>query len=123
MAWRGAKFNVGAVVLAVSTFTAPFFAVAKEGPQQQLECFSVAQTRREIAQHKLADPFPSMQAASSLAQAEPLSARLCRSGDVFVYEINLLRKDGRIVKALVDAASGKPHPARPEPKPEPRPEH
>ncbi len=123
MAWRGAKFTAGAVVLAISTLIAPYLSFAKEGPQLQLECFSVAQTRREIAQHKLADPFPSMQAASTLAQAEPLSARLCRSGDLFLYEISLLSKDGRIVRTLVDAVSGKPHPARPESKPETRPEH
>ncbi len=119
---REAKIMAGSWVLALSMSACPSFVFAKDG-SQELECFSVAQTRREIAQHKLADPFPSMQAASSSTQAEALSARLCRNGDLFLYEISLLRRDGRIVKTLVNAVSGKPHPARIEQKPEPRAEH
>jgi hypothetical protein len=120
MVWRRAKSAARVGVLTVSALVDSRLAFGRDGAPPQLECYSIADTRREIAEHKLADPFPSMQAASVMAQAEALSARLCRSGDIFVYEISLLRRDGRIVKTLVDAASGKPHPMRIEPKPEPR---
>ncbi|QGM46383.1 PepSY domain-containing protein [Methylocystis heyeri] len=130
MALRRAKTAAIMGLVALSALADWRSAQARDGaptpapPQPPpLECFSIAETRREIAQHKLADPFPSMQAAGVLVQAEPLSARLCRSGEVFLYEISLLRRDGRIVKTLVDALTGKPRPPRPEPKPEPRAEH
>ncbi len=86
---------------------------AKEGPPG-LECFSVAQTRQKIAQHRLAEPFPLMRAESSANQADALSTRLCRNGELFLYEINLLRRDGRVIRVFVDAASGKPSPYHPE---------
>jgi hypothetical protein len=84
-----------------------------EGPAA-LECFSVAQTRQKIAQHQLAEPFPLMRAESSANQADALSTRLCRIGELFLYEINLLRRDGRVIRIFVDAASGKPTPYQPE---------
>jgi hypothetical protein len=86
---------------------------AKEG-SPGLECFSVAQTRQKIAQHRLAEPFPLMRAESSANQADALSTRLCRIGELFLYEINLLRRDGRVIRVFVDAASGKPSPYHPE---------
>jgi hypothetical protein len=87
---------------------------AQEGGPPGLECFSVAQTRQKIAQHRLAEPFPLMRAESSANQADALSTRLCRIGELFLYEINLLRRDGRVIRVFVDAASGKPSPYHPE---------
>ena len=78
----------------------------------QTECFSIAQTRQKIAQHRLIEPFLAMQSARGVGQGEAISARLCSVGDSFVYEIGLLRRDGHIVKVNVDAASGKAHPSR-----------
>lgn len=86
------------------------FAEACGAETVSLECFSVAETRQKIASHKLADPFVMMQAASSGGHGDPIGAKLCRRGDDFVYEINLLRRDGRVLKVYVDASSGKPHP-------------
>jgi hypothetical protein len=80
----------------------------------RLECFSVAQTRQKIAQQRLAEPFPLMRAESSANQADALSTRLCRDGELFLYEINLLRRDGRVIRVFVDAVSGKPIPYHPE---------
>ncbi len=50
-----------------------------------------------------------MQAASLAAHAEPINARLCRDHDELVYEISLLRRDGRVVRIYLDAATGQPH--------------
>jgi hypothetical protein len=87
---------------------------ATEDSLPGLECFSVAQTRQKIAQHRLAEPFPLMRAESSANQADALSTRLCRNGDLFLYEINLLRRDGRVIRVFIDAVSGKPAPYNPE---------
>lgn len=86
----------------------------QERPQERpiVECFSTAQTREHIMARGLAEPFASMQAASRFVQGAPIAARLCWTGEDFVYEISLLQIDGRIVKFLVDAASGKPHSGR-----------
>lgn len=73
------------------------------------ECFSTAQTRERIDAHKLVDPFACMRAAAREHHGEPLGARLCHVDELFIYEISMLRPDGRIVRLLFDATTGKPH--------------
>jgi len=128
---RTARVLVAACALAVAPLAqaregfpalAPFLHVAPAPPPEArakepppaLECFSVAQTRQKIAQHRLAEPFPLMRAESNANQADALSTRLCHNGEVFLYELNLLRRDGRVIKVFVDAVSGKPLPSHPE---------
>jgi hypothetical protein len=72
-------------------------------------CFSTAQTREQILLHKLTEPFVSMQVAARRAQGDPIGARLCRIDDDFIYEISLLRRDGHVVKFLINASTGRPH--------------
>ncbi|MGJ0510432.1 MAG: PepSY domain-containing protein [Methylocystis sp.] len=80
-----------------------------EHTAQRGQCFSTAQTRERIEAHKLVDPFACMRSAAREHHGEPLGARLCRVEEQFLYEISLLRPDGRIVRLLFDAATGKPH--------------
>lgn len=47
-----------------------------------------------------------MQKATARLQAEALAARLCRDGDGLVYELSMVRRDGKIVRTFVDAKSG-----------------
>lgn len=75
----------------------------------RIECFSTEQTRKKIDAHKLVDPFTCMRAAAREHNGEALGARLCRLEEMFVYEIRLLRPDGRIVRLVFDAVTGKPH--------------
>ena len=76
------------------------------------ECYTIAQTREKIAQHGLADPVPLLRKAGAENQGEALAAQLCRSGEVFIYDITVMRRDGRIERVPVNAADGKPHPWR-----------
>ncbi|MGD9545194.1 MAG: PepSY domain-containing protein [Methylocystis sp.] len=69
----------------------------------------MAQARAKMEASKLADPFQCMREAALRLQGEPLGARLCQLGEGLIYEISLLRKDGHIIKLLVDAFSGRPH--------------
>jgi hypothetical protein len=78
----------------------------------RLECYTAAQSREKIAQRGLADPLPLLRRAGAENQGEPLAARLCRSGEVFFYDITVMRRDGRIERVPINAADGKPHPGR-----------
>ena len=71
---------------------------------------ALAQTRQTrallAAAHGLRESLVLLREASSEFGADPLNARLCRNRDQFVYEMSLLRRDGRVVRLVVDAASG-----------------
>ncbi len=95
------------LALTICWLAAANLSLANESSPPQ--CFSTAQTRENIIAHKLADPFESMQTAARTAQGDPIGARLCRIDEQFVYEISLLRRDGHLVKILVDAVTGAPH--------------
>jgi uncharacterized membrane protein YkoI len=75
-------------------------------PAQANQCYSTAETRDQIAAHGLSEPLRSIQKAAAHFQAEALGAKLCRRDDAFVYEISLLRRDGKIVRSLYDAKTG-----------------
>jgi len=71
-------------------------------------CLNAADTRDEVKAHKLLEPYTALKYAAQQRKAEALSARLCVSGDDFVYEITLLHRDGRLIHVQVDAGTGKP---------------
>ena len=77
-------------------------------------CLNAAETRELVKSHRLLEPFAALKFAGAQRKAEALSARLCRTGDDFVYEITLLHRDGRLVHVEMEAGTGKiaPRPAR-----------
>jgi uncharacterized membrane protein YkoI len=75
-------------------------------PVPERECYSAAQTRERIAAHKLAEPFRLMASSANRFQAEAIGAKLCRWKEELVYEITLLRRDGRVIHVFMNAASG-----------------
>lgn len=78
----------------------------------RLRCMTVADTRKAIVKMSLLDPLRCMRETAARLQAEALGARLCQLGEAMLYEINLLHHDGRVQKAYVDAANGRPHSGR-----------
>lgn len=70
-------------------------------------CFPTNETREEIKGHHLVEPFVALKNAAAAVKAEALSAKLCRLGEEFVYEIALLHHDGHLVHVVMSAASGK----------------
>ncbi len=76
-------------------------------PVPERACFNAPETREKILAHGLADPFALLRAQAAEQRADPISVKLCRHGDVFIYEIDLLRRDGRLVHSRVDARSGR----------------
>ena len=71
-------------------------------------CLNAAETRAAVARHGLVDPLAALRAAARKAQADPLRSRLCRAGAGFVYDMALLRRDGKVLRVSVDAATGHP---------------
>ena len=78
-------------------------AVARTEPEPDRVCFSTAETREKILAHGLFEPFRVMRSAASRSQAEAIGVKLCRWSEELVYEMSLLRRDGRVIH--VDAAS------------------
>ena len=73
----------------------------------KLVCLNAAETREMVKSRRLLEPFAALKFAAAQRKAEALSARLCRAGDDFVYEITLLHRDGRLVHVEMEAATGK----------------
>ncbi|THD44152.1 MAG: hypothetical protein E7774_10985 [Bradyrhizobium sp.] len=70
-------------------------------------CLSPSETREEIKNRRLLEPFAVLKAAATQFKAEALSAKLCRSGEELVYEIALLHRDGRLLHVVTSATTGK----------------
>ncbi|MDE2363145.1 MAG: PepSY domain-containing protein [Hyphomicrobiales bacterium] len=85
-------------------------ALAGPAPAQPASraCFSAAEAREKIAAEKLAEPFTLMRGQAADHHAEAIGVRLCDGAAGPVYEIELLKKDGRLIHTIVDAATGKP---------------
>ena len=70
-------------------------------------CLPPSETREEIKTRHLLEPFAVLKSAAAQFKAEALSAKLCRNADELVYEIALLRRDGRLLHVVTSAATGK----------------
>jgi hypothetical protein len=81
-------------------------ATRRSEPQHVRTCFNSAETREKIASRRLSEPFRLLRGAAGRVQGEALRAKLCRWNDEYVYEIALLRRDGRIVHVYLNATSG-----------------
>jgi len=75
-------------------------------------CLNAAETREEVKSRHLIEPFAALKFAAAQRKAEALSAKLCHTGDDFIYEITLLHRDGRLVHVEMEATTGKVRPTR-----------
>ncbi|HEY1944436.1 MAG TPA: PepSY domain-containing protein [Roseiarcus sp.] len=105
------KSNVAVLLALGAVFTTtPLPAQASE-PETHVAikrpCLPPAESREEIKLRHFVEPFTVLKSASAQFKAEALSAKLCHLGDEYVYEITLLHRDGRLVHAVMNAASGK----------------
>lgn len=75
-------------------------------PPEPRTCYTAAAARERVAEMKLHEPFALMRKASAFAHAEALAGKLCRWTDLDVYEITLLRPDGRVIHVFMNAATG-----------------
>jgi hypothetical protein len=99
-------------VVAFFFFTGPCFAAGDPAPEHS--CFTAAETREKIFKLGLVEPFYVMKNATARLQAEVIGLRLCSRREELVYELSLLRHDGRIIHVLADAKTGQLASAKPE---------
>jgi uncharacterized membrane protein YkoI len=97
---RNLLFSLASALLFASS------ALAAEGTPHAV-CLSSSETREEIAAHRLLEPFAALKSAAGIAKSEALSAKLCRLGEEFVYEIALLDRHGRLAHLVINATTGK----------------
>jgi hypothetical protein len=81
--------------------------VAADQTAPKRACLSASETREVVSAKKLSTPFLALRAAGAHAHGETLGMRLCKINDDLMYEVNVLRRDGRVVKVILDAATGK----------------
>ncbi len=97
--------------IAMSSFGAHAAEAAEaesHAPATKPVCLSASDTRDQVKAHKLLEPYAALKFAAQQRKAEALSAKLCLSGDDFVYEITLLHRDGKLIHVEMDAGTGKP---------------
>jgi uncharacterized membrane protein YkoI len=97
--------QLAAIGLALATMGAPSAHSDQAAPKRS--CLSPSETRETVAARKLSTPFTALRTAAGHAHGETLGMRLCRVSDDLVYEVTVLRRDGRVVKVVVDALTGK----------------
>lgn len=74
-------------------------------PTRNRVCFNQAETREKIIQRRLTDPVSATRAGR--AEGEALRTRLCRwKQDDLVYEVFVLRRDGRVLRLYINAQNG-----------------
>ena len=96
---------LGPIICALGTPPAS----AQAPPAVKSVCLATGETREEIKIHHLLEPFVVLKSAEkAVGKAEALSAKLCRLGEDYVYEIALLHRDGRLVHVVMSAVTGKP---------------
>ncbi|MGI8570842.1 MAG: PepSY domain-containing protein [Methylocella sp.] len=81
-------------------------AAARTEPEPDRVCFSTAETREKILAHGLFEPFRVVRSAASRSHAEAIGVKLCRWSEELVYEMSLLRRDGRVIHVFVNAKTG-----------------
>jgi hypothetical protein len=80
--------------------------MASAEPEPEHRCFTTAETREKIPANGLFEPFHVLRSAAIRLQAQAIGVKLCRSRGELVYELSLLRRDGRIIHLSADAKTG-----------------
>jgi uncharacterized membrane protein YkoI len=92
-----------ALLLAAATLLSP----AAPGARAQDGCLTQDEIREEVAQRRVVTQVTALRVARSQIGGDAVRARLCRAEGGLVYIITALRRDGKVIRVLVDAPSGK----------------
>ena len=69
-------------------------------------CLTAAESRDAVGSENLAQPGVAQREAVRHAHADPLRSRLCRWNNELIYEITLLRRDGKVLHVFIAARNG-----------------
>lgn len=92
-----------ALLLSAATLLPP----AGTGARAQEGCLTQDEIREEVAQRRVVTQVTALRTARSQIGGEAVRARLCRADGGLVYVITALKRDGKVIRVLVDALSGK----------------
>ncbi len=94
------------IVFSAMFVAAAVFFVGQAAISAPRACLSDADARVQVQMHKLIGVEQALGAAKAKAKGDLISAHLCQVPDGFMYRIAIIGREGRVVKLLVDAASG-----------------
>ncbi len=70
-------------------------------------CLTQDEIREEVSQKRVVTQVSALRAARAHLGGEAVRARLCRRESGLVYVITSLKRDGKVIRVLVDAPTGK----------------
>ena len=77
-------------------------------PHEEPACLPPADTLEVVRTHQVVSPSEALvHVRHAVPGADVLRAALCHGPDALVYRVTLLTHEGRVVRAVVDAHSGK----------------
>ncbi len=92
------SFMVGATLMARTAW-------AEEGAPATA-CLTPQEMRETVPNKHLTDASHLIKHVSGEHHAELVNAKLCRQGELYIYEFTLLPRDGKVVRVSVDAVTG-----------------
>jgi hypothetical protein len=99
-------------MLAMVAMTVTLATPAAAQAERVRACLSPSETRESVVTYQLREPLSLLRDAARDTRADPLNSRLCRWNEQYVYEMSLLRRDGRVLRIFIDAKSGDRLPPR-----------
>jgi uncharacterized membrane protein YkoI len=74
---------------------------------EPIQCLAADQVQAAVATHQAIPLGRAMHHAKSRFGGEIVRAQLCRRPNGLVYVLTVLARDGKVTRAIIDAASGK----------------
>lgn len=78
-----------------------------DGASAADRCLTQDEIREEVAQRRVVSQVAALRVARTQIGGEAVRARLCRNETGLVYVITALKRDGKVIRVIVDAPSGK----------------
>ncbi len=97
-----------AAIMSLAVGLSPAGLAVAQPPPAGRVCFSAAETRERIRAERLVEPIFVVRSTAGAIGADALTAKLCRVDGAMVYEVDFLRRDGRVTHVTIDAVTGVP---------------
>jgi uncharacterized membrane protein YkoI len=101
-----AALALALVLPALAQAQAPTEAQAQAKAQDRARCLTRDQQRAAIADGKAVPLSTALRTLRHRVPGEVVKARLCHDGDRLIYLLTVLPRDGKVRRAVVDAANG-----------------
>lgn len=98
----------GVIATSMATFAVALLgaSAARADIERVRGCMAPSQAHDVLIDQKLIAPFRALGEAARGGQGDAVGVQLCRVGELYVYDITLLQRDGRVSHALINARKG-----------------